>query len=265
MPRILQVLESNYNAVRQQELKGILSFQEAQRSYSQINDALLSILNDLHSGRIPKVHNRSNRIMWLIIGVLLLLGGVGAILYATFAKGKIPGADCLEFSGSGPKVLILPFKNVGQGQAKPEFVIQSRIQTLSKSKDFPIATQIMANLVLTSFNANGTRDAETLAHRCGADMVIWGYYDRSDSLYIDLRFMALRNPGSAFETGFQTFRGLPDVQSGRLLTRLDDAIFGVCGILAVRTGNAEVARAWFGKMQEKGEIVQEMEKILDHN
>lgn len=261
--RTLQVLEGNYNAVRQQELKGILSFQEAQRSYSQVNDALLSILNDLHSGRVPHVHNRSNRMVWLVIGVLLLLGGVGGFLYSTAVKGKMPGADCVEFRDSGPKVLILPFKNVGEGQAKPEYVIQSRIQTLSNNKNFPVAAEILTKLTLTSFNANGTRDAETLAHRCGADMVVWGYYDRSDSLRIDLRFMALRHPGSAFETGFQAFRNLPDVQSGRLLTRLDDAIFGVCGILAVRTGNAEIARTWFGKMQEKGEVVQAMEKILD--
>ena len=107
------------------------------------------------------------------------------------------------------------------------------------------------------------RDAETLARRCGADMVIWGYYDRSDSLRIDLRFLALRHPGSAFETGFQAFRNLPEVQSGRLLGRLDDAIFGICGVLALRSGKADVARAWFGKMQEKGEVVQEMEKILE--
>ena len=154
--RTLQVLEGNYNAVRQQELKGILSFQEARRSYSQISDGLLSILNDLHSGHIPKVHDRSNRMVWLVIGVLLLLGVVGGFLYSTAAKGKISGADCVEFRDSGPKVLILPFKNVGEGQAKPEYVIQSRIQTLANNKSFPIAAEVLTKLLLTSFNANGT-------------------------------------------------------------------------------------------------------------
>ncbi len=261
--RTLQVLESNYNAVRQQELKGILSFQEAQRSHSQVSDALLSILNDLQSGRVPNVRKRSNRMTWLIIGILLLLAGIGGFLYSTSFKGKMPGDGCVEFSGSGPKVLILPFKNVARGAAKPELVIQSRIQALSNNKNFPISAEILAKMTLSSFNANGTRDAETLAHRCGADMVIWGYYEHSDSLYIDLRFFSLRHPGSAFETGFQTFRNLPEVQSGKLLTRMDDAILAVCGVLAVRSGKADVARAWFGKMQEKGEVVEEMEKILE--
>ncbi|MEO6757943.1 MAG: hypothetical protein ABIO24_00710, partial [Saprospiraceae bacterium] len=63
--------------------------------------------------------------------------------------------------------------------------------------------------------------------------------------------------------GFQTFQGLPEVQSGRLLNRLDDAIFGVCGIMAVRAGKEAIARDWFGKMQEKGPDVQKMEQILD--
>ncbi len=261
--RTLQVLEGNYNAARQQELKGILSFQEAQRSYSQVSDALLSILNDLHSGRVPVVRNRSKYMMWLIIGVLLLLGSIGGYLYSTSFQGKVAGGCSVEFQDGGPKVLILPFKNVARGAAKPELVIQSRIQTLANNKNFPVSAEILTKLSLTSFNANGTRDAAELAQRCGADMVIWGYYEHSDSLYIDLRFLAVHNPGSAFETGFQAFRNLPEVQSGKLLTRMDDAIFGVCGIMALRTGNAKVAREWFGKMQEKGEVVEEMEKILN--
>jgi len=261
--RTLLVLESNYNAGRQQELKGILSFQEAQRSYSQVSDGLLSILNDLHSGRVPNVRKRSNRMTWIIIGILLLLASVGGFLYSTSFQGKVAGGCSVEFQDGGPKVLILPFKNVARGAAKPELVIQSRIQTLSNNKKFPVSVEILSKMTLSSFNANGTRDAETLAHRCGADMVIWGYYEHSDSLYIDLRFLALRNPGGAFETGFQAFRNLPAVQSGKLLTRMDDAIFAVCGVMAVRTGNADVARDWFGKMHEKGEVVAEMEKILE--
>lgn len=39
--RTLRVVQANYNAAKQQELKGILAFQEAQREYSKVNDALL--------------------------------------------------------------------------------------------------------------------------------------------------------------------------------------------------------------------------------
>ena len=51
--RTLQLVAANYNAARQQEIKGILSFQEAQRSYSQVNDALFSALDALESANQP--------------------------------------------------------------------------------------------------------------------------------------------------------------------------------------------------------------------
>ena len=57
---------------------------------------------------------------------------------------------------------------------------------------------------------------------------------------------------------------MPAIQSGRILNRQDDAIFGICGILAVKSGRADVARTWFGKMQNKGEIGQNIERILDN-
>lgn len=51
--RIARLNEADYNAVRQKELKGLLSFPEAQREYARLNDALLAVLDDLEEGRVP--------------------------------------------------------------------------------------------------------------------------------------------------------------------------------------------------------------------
>jgi len=51
--RIARLNESDYAAVRRKELGNILSFPEAQREYSRINDALLALLDDLDEGRLP--------------------------------------------------------------------------------------------------------------------------------------------------------------------------------------------------------------------
>src|SRR6218665_2592732 len=68
--RTLQVLQANYAAARQQEQKGILSFQEAQREYSRINDALLTVADDLENGRSRGVSpgQTRRRRTWLILG-----------------------------------------------------------------------------------------------------------------------------------------------------------------------------------------------------
>lgn len=51
--RIARLNQAEYQAVREKELKGILSFTEAQREYSRINDNLLDLLDDLDEGRLP--------------------------------------------------------------------------------------------------------------------------------------------------------------------------------------------------------------------
>jgi|GEM_PF-2517932 len=49
--RTLRVVEANYHAARQQELKGILAFNEAQREYNKLNDNLLAVLDALAEGK----------------------------------------------------------------------------------------------------------------------------------------------------------------------------------------------------------------------
>lgn len=53
--RSLRLIEANFNTVRQQEIKGILDFSEAKREYARTNDALLTIMEALQSGKIPSV------------------------------------------------------------------------------------------------------------------------------------------------------------------------------------------------------------------
>jgi hypothetical protein len=58
--RILEVQSANYNATRQQEQKNILSFQEAQRLYSQVNDVILEQLDHLEGGKSPAAVKAGN-------------------------------------------------------------------------------------------------------------------------------------------------------------------------------------------------------------
>ncbi len=71
--RLMHNLEANYGAIRQRELKGILSIQDAQREYNRVNDGLLSILADLSAGRRPiTVATSRRRLAWLIGGTAVL-------------------------------------------------------------------------------------------------------------------------------------------------------------------------------------------------
>lgn len=251
--RTLRVMEANYNAARQQEMKGILTFQEAQREYNKLNDNILSLLDGLASERNNAVVGpKTNRWpMMLGAGAVVLLVLFGAWWF--LRKNGTP--DCPTFHGQGLKVLILPFQNVGSASkdAKPEVVLQSRIQERSRSNDFPLSVEVMTGFDAAKHNPD-VYDAQPLGKTCGADMVIWGIYDNSSNeIQLDTRFAFVKSDGSSGSTGFQAFASIPNIRSGKMLKGLDDAVFSLCAIMAIRDKRLPLAKKWLEKVAAKDE------------
>lgn len=245
--RTLRVAEANFNLVRQQELKGILSFQEAQREYSKVNDTLLAVLDDFEAGRVPSVAapaGGENRRRWLLIG------GGAVLLLAALAFWLLKGRDagCPKFEDKEAlHVLILPFDNLGKVEAKPALRIQNDIQELTKKGGFPAEVKIRTREMQGDVNS---QDAERIGRQCGADLVIYGQYlaFEKDSIRVKMGFKFLQEGGREGNLPFKTFRDITAVQPTR---DLQDAIFSVCAMIAVRKKNWQVAKRWMGRIREK--------------
>lgn len=254
--RTLRVVEANYHAARQQEVKGILTFSEAQREYNKLNDNLLAILDALTEGKktSPTSASPTSRARWPVlvgIGVLAL----AALLGAWWFLRKNAAPDCPEFRGQGLRVLILPFQNVGStsNDAKPEVVLQSRIEERSRSNDFPLSVEVMTDFNAAKHNPD-LYDAQPLGKTCGADMVIWGLYDKSgDNIQLDTRFAFVKPDGASGGTGFQVFASVPNIHSGKMLKGLDDAVFSLCAIMALREKRLPLVKKWLEKVVVKDE------------
>jgi len=82
--RSLRLIEANFNAVRQQEIKGILDFSDAKKEYARTTDALLTIIEALQSGQVPSIgfsgtgdgRRKQPAVVWLLGGGILLLVGI---------------------------------------------------------------------------------------------------------------------------------------------------------------------------------------------
>jgi hypothetical protein len=244
--RTLRVAEANFNATRQQELKGILSFQEAQREYSKVNDTLLAVLDDFEAGRVPSVtvppgENR-RRWLWIGGGAVLLLA---ALAFWLLRKGD---AGCPKFENKDAlHVMILPFDNLGKIEAKPAFRIQNEIQELTKKGGFPAEVKIRTQGAQSDVTS---QDAERLGRQCDADLVIYGQYlaFEKDSSRVKMGFKFLREGGREVNLPFKTFRDITDVQPAR---DLQDAVFSLCAMIALRNKNWEFAKRWTGRIREK--------------
>jgi hypothetical protein len=258
--RALEVLESNYHSTHQQELKGIIAPQEAQRTYNQLNDNLLSIIADLSAGRQqpPGRTKRSSLLLMAAAGAVVL----GVVVFFLLKQGK--NHDCPSFSTKSPHILILPFQRTSGPDQKPEVSIQSHIQTLSVKNNFGLEVKIVQGY-------NGSpdfEDARHLAEGCHASMVIWGTYgtSKTDSLLLTTQFVFARDGSNASTTGLQRFRDTGAVEEGTLLKGLDDAVFELCGMMAIWDGNIKLAKKWFEKMQVKTpEEARILEKLQAEN
>ena len=90
--QILKVIEGHYHAMRSKELKGIVTFSEAQRDYNQINDSILQMISDIESGKTtPSELVQSRSYKRIIIGGLLL---VLAAITAWLVLGREPEQQC---------------------------------------------------------------------------------------------------------------------------------------------------------------------------
>ncbi|MBL7775876.1 MAG: hypothetical protein JNK89_07715, partial [Saprospiraceae bacterium] len=186
--RTLRVLESEYNAVRQKELKGILPFQEAQREYNATNDALLAILDDVEAGRVPGSSalggGRRNLILAVFGGAMLVLAAF--TLWRAFGKKD---AGCPEFSKEQAlHVLVLPFDNLGTKAQSVEAIIQRDISNLTQKAKIPVEVILATR---QTDDPPSLQIAESRGRTCKADLVIYGMYkafDPGDSLAVNLGF-----------------------------------------------------------------------------
>lgn len=281
----LRVIQANYNSAKQQELKGILAFQEAQREYSKVNDALLTTLDDLSSGRptntrVAPVATTSSRMPWI-------LGGIGALLViavAAFFFTRRPAADrkvvadsrpsmCPDFRDSAYHILLLPFLSLSNDDLHPSASVQMRIRDLTRKNgimaDVEIANEARRSELPDVISARG------IGQKCKADLIIWGQFEKvDDSIQVDVHYVFISNIKDreiSGHTDFQPFRSLSALQktgqsSG--LRTLDDAILSMCSVMAVHVGRLDVAEKWLGKIKDTSEkddsLIQAMAKVKEN-
>lgn len=273
LDRTLRVVEANYQAVRQKELKGILSFSEAQKEYNRINDALLAMVDDLAAGRTPAVESPEKKapaLRWWLVGgalaVLVLVAGVvaGRRLGRKPKEAAIVATakECPSFDANRLRVLVLPFQSLDEQKVRPELALQSRIRELSNRNQFPVDIEVYAG-ELPENNAPDIRAASDFGRRCQADLVVWGLYEKKpETIEIDISYAFLDGMQQSGATGFKRFSGLSALQNGRVQKDFDDAVFSLCAVMALRRNNPELAAKWLDKVKNKGQADEAMIRAM---
>lgn len=266
--RTLRVIEANFNATRQQEQKGILEFSEARREYARTNDAILSVLENLASGRKTNAGTpiRSTRQTWLIgAGIFLLAGAIAGYLF--FSGGdqqngnKRQNSSCPDFRADGFKIMVLEFQKLSGEESRPELGIQSRIRALTERNKVNTDVRILNSVAFDGVTLE-TREAVGLARECQANLIIWGQYEKTDSLMVDIRYAFAEEswpPGIAA----QTFKNVSEIKADQMkINNLDEAVFRLCTALALHEGRMDLAEKWLNNLENPNAREQQWKEQL---
>lgn len=240
--RTVTLLEAEYNALKQEEGRGLVGDDERQLRRNRIHDRLLA-LNGGSGGTAGNAatgdRNRYFRIL-IPIAVIAL-----ALLGWWLAAGS--GYECPEYPEEYEhRVLVIPFVNLGGPQTNPGVLVRDRINGIAGKNDLSTLAQLGAPIENVS-----ELDARRAAERCDATLVVWGKYtDGSDSIRILLEYLFIDDREENRITIPVNLRDVTAIQTGEVLMELSYAVKSVCGLIAIREGDTDLARKWFAQAHE---------------
>jgi len=236
----LAIIEAEYNELKNAELKGTLSSEAIQLRKNQINNKLLSLLENEPS---PISTTLSKNNLWKIIlpfGVVAAMFGLWFLFSNTQNCPTFPP----DFKNN---ILVMPFENVGnlQNTAKPQTILKNKINQLAKENNLSSIALLNEN-----FESMSNEKAHSLGENCYVDLLIWGEYSsRANSIYLILNYSFTDQPDWNLSYELIALKDVTAIQSGQMSKSLDDAIFSLCGIIAIRENKNELAEKWFDKVK----------------
>ena len=255
--KALSIIEAEYNELVQDELKGVIDFQEKQIRKNRILDKLLSLTEKERGTEKGKALFARSRNLKFIVPLVL-----AGIILGVWGIWRIAGTNysCPEFKEpSLNKILLIPFENVGDQPAKPQVLLRDRIHELTRKNNLSTSIEMGAYVEGLAID-----EAPELAERCNANVIIWGKYSSSlDSIRLILQYHFLDVPDWSNMGELVVLQDVTSIQHGKMLKNLEDCIMSLCSMIAIRQGSREVAAKWLGKVGEKEPVDYEMLGALE--
>lgn len=246
----LSIIESEFNLLSNDSLKGVISDEQTQLRINRINDKLLNLLR---SNTEVSVKKRSTLLFMVAAGFMVCIA-----LVAYFYSAE-PASVCPDFAESSTnKIVLVPFQNVGSNPANPHVLLLDRIEQLVLENN--LSTTIKLAEGLKNVTAS---EAPSLAEGCNANVIIWGKYSNaSDSLSLILQYHFLDQPDFPVTSELSMLKDVTAIHSGTVTKNLEDAILLLCSVIALRQNDPILAKKWLGRINDQDQTVQSLREVL---
>lgn len=245
MSKVARLAQAKYEGAERDFNQGLVDREGTTFIYNAVNRTVLQLIEDLQKDDFDVSHYEPDmrpnvwqkRIGPILAGILIvLIGGVGYGIYNAEKETPPIGLTCPTFQENAEfKVLLLPFQPNRKDELTPHITIKRRLTDKSAKEKLNTSIEIDKDY-FDNHDTPGKTEAMSAGDNCGAQMVIWGIWEKtSNGTIVSTDFKYL---GSRDRFGFQKLKLESDDQI--------DTVFTMSNI------------------ETQGKLTQDIEKIIDN-
>jgi len=249
MGKVARLAQAKYEGAERDFNQGLIEKEDANLVYNAVNRTVLQLVEDVENDSFELSHYEPDmrpntgqkNITKVLVGIfLILVAGLGFWIYTT-TKESAPTTiseklTCPSFTENSEfNVLLLPFQPNKTEELTPHITIKRRLADKSATENLNTSIEIDTDY-FNNHDTPGESEASAAGHACGAQMVIWGIWEKQPAGIIistDFKYLGLKD-----KIGFQ-----------KLKLESDDQIDTVFTLLNIET---------------QGHLTQDIEAVIDN-
>ncbi len=252
MGKVARLAQAKYEGAERDFTQGLIEKEDANLVYNAVNRTILQLVEDVENDSFELSHyepdmrpNTGQRNITKILGgiLLVLISGLGFWIYTSTTTTDPPPLPpppelltCPPFTKNAEfNVLLLPFQPDKTDELTPHITIKRRLASKSAEENLNTSIEIDTDY-FENHDTPGESEAVEAGNNCGAQMVIWGIWERVPTGIIistDFKYLGLTD-----QFGFQKLKLEGDGQI--------DTVFALSNI------------------ETQGHLTQDIEAIIDN-
>ena len=264
MSKVARLAQAKYEGAERDFNQGLVDREGTTFIYNGVNRTILQLVEDLAEDDFDVSHYEPDmrpnqwqkKVVAILGGILLvLISGLGlGYWFYTNSMTDLPssiGLTCPTFLENAEfKVLLLPFQPNRKDELTPHITIKRRLTDKSAKENLNTSIEIDKDY-FENHDTPGKTEAMSAGGDCGAQMVIWGIWEKTNNGTIvstDFKYL-----GSRDRFGFQKLKLESDDQidtvftmsnietQGTLTQDIEKVIDNYFGLIAELSGQPQVA------------------------
>ncbi len=209
MSKVARLAQAKYEGAERDFSQGLVEKEDANLVYNSVNRTVLQLVEDIENDDFDISHYEpamrpstgQRNMTSVLIGIFLVLAsGLGYYIYTTIKEPPplpiVEKLTCPDFTENAEfNVLLLPFQPNTKDELTPHITIKRRLASKSAEENLNTSIEIDKDY-FDHHDTPGESEAAAAGNDCGAQMVIWGIWEKVPTGIIiatDFKYLGLRD------------------------------------------------------------------------